>query len=120
MSTIEEMPSLSSLVNKLFNDSGEFVRNARLSESEWIWLQRVRDLNSLVCDLENTVKRPEECLVEVCIAIESLFPNFHKSDVDFVVAYGAEANRLVTAICEMVIGPHPSEGDKPSRRNQAN
>ncbi len=105
------MQTLSDLVRKLFSDSGELVKNARLSHAEWIWLQRVRDLYSLVDDLDNSIERPKECLVEVCIAVESLFPNFHNSEDDFVVKYGVEAKVLVTSICQIVIGSHPTKGN---------
>lgn len=108
------MQSLSELVRELFNDSAELVEKARLSHAEWIWLQRVRDLYSLVDDLDNSIERPKECLVEICISIECLFPAFHKSEDDFVLAYGFEAKKRVTAICEIVIGRKASKENSPN------
>ena len=110
------MTTLSDHVRNLFHVAGEIANMARLTRAEWLWLEKVRDLYSLVDDVDNSVARPKECLLELCIELECLMPNFQKSDVQSVVSLGVEARSLVTAIGEMVIGPRPDRLETQGKR----
>ena len=85
---------------------------ARLTRAEWLWLEKDRDLYSLVDDVD----RPKECLLELCIEPEWLMPNFQKSVVESVVSLGVEARSLVGAIFEKVIGPRPDRLETQGKR----
>ena len=78
---------------------------ARLNRKEWLWLEKVRDLYSLVADVDNSVERPKQCLVELCIELEFFMPSFQKSDVESVTSLGVEARSIVLAVIDMVISP---------------
>ncbi len=110
------MTTLSHHVHELFNVAGEIAKVARLTRWEWLWLERVRDLYSLVSDVENSIERPKECLVELCIELDALMPSFEKSDVESVVSLGVEARSKVIAIVEMVIGPRPDRLETQGKR----